>query len=62
MRVTGGAINTGEPTGSSHATTKAYVDKVKTTADAALPASKIQVVAALPESPVEGTIYLVTGA
>ncbi|AEK36236.1 hypothetical protein CVAR_0884 [Corynebacterium variabile DSM 44702] len=41
---------------------KEYVDAVKTTADAALPASKIQVVAALPESPVEGTIYLVTGA
>ena len=61
-RGTDGTLPVGEPTDSSHATTKAYVDKVKTTADAALPASKIQVVSALPASPVAGTIYLVTGA
>lgn len=59
LRVTGGAINTGEPTESSHATTKNYVDSVKTTADAALPASKIQVVTALPEVPDTDVLYLI---
>ena len=66
LRVTGGAINTGEPTDSSHATTKNYVDtaveSVSAVASAALPAAQIQVVTALPASPVAGVIYLVTGA
>ena len=66
LRVTGGAINTGEPTSGSHATTKAYVDSavasVSAVASAALPAAQIQVVTAMPASPVAGTVYYVTGA
>ena len=58
-RGTGGTLRVGEPTDSNHAATKAYVDAVKTTADAALPASKIQVVDALPSSPDPSTIYFV---
>lgn len=62
VRGSGGRLLVGDPTVSGHAANKAYVDAVKTTANAALPASKIQVVSALPASPVAGTIYLVTGA
>lgn len=59
QRRSGGELDVGEPTGSTHATTKNYVD---TALGAKLDASKIQVVSALPASPVAGTIYLVTGA
>ena len=61
-RESGGTLRVGEPTDGDHATTKNYVDAVKTTADAALPASKIQIVTALPDDPLDGTIYLVTEA
>ena len=66
VRGSGGRLLVGDPAVSGHAATKAYVDTavttVKTTADAALPASKIQVVTALPDEPLDGTIYLVTEA
>lgn len=66
VRGSGGRLLVGDPTVSGHAATKNYVDTtvttVKTTADAALPASKIQVVTALPDEPLDGTIYLVTEA
>ena len=66
VRGAGGRLLVGDPTDSGHAATKNYVDTtvttVKTTADAALPASKIQIVTALPDDPLDGTIYLVTEA
>lgn len=66
VRGSGGRLLVGDPAVSGHAATKAYVDTavttVKTTAEAAFPASKIQIVTALPDSPLDGTIYLVTGA
>ena len=60
-RTTDGALDVGEPTSGEHATTKTYVDAVKATADAALPASKIEVVSEMPDSPAEDIIYFVTG-
>lgn len=51
LRVEGGAINTGEPTSASHATTKTYVDTSI--------ASKLQVVAELPSSPDTDVLYLI---
>lgn len=47
---------------SSHTHTTSQVTGLDTALGAKLDASKIQVVAALPASPVAGTIYLVTGA
>ena len=58
-RGSGGTLRVGEPTDGDHATTKTYVDAVKATADAALPASKIQVVAELPSSPDPDVLYLI---
>lgn len=58
-REPGATVRVGEPTDSDHAATKNYVDAVKTTADAALPASKIQVVTELPASPDQDVLYLI---
>ena len=58
-RATGGTLQVGEPTSGDHATTKGYVDAVKATAEAALPASKIQVVTELPSSPDQDVLYLI---
>jgi hypothetical protein len=57
-RGTGATLPVGEPTDSSHATTKSYVDAALA---GKLNASKIQVVSALPSTPDSNVIYFVTG-
>lgn len=59
VRGSGGRLLVGEPTVSAHAATKTYVDAVKTTAEAALPASMLQVVDAAPDDPTTGVFYFV---
>ena len=58
--MSGGALNL--RSADSRYPSKTDLATVKATAEAALPASMIQVVTAMPASPVAGTIYFVTGA
>lgn len=58
--MSGGALNL--RSADSRYASKTDLATVKATAEAALPAEKIQVVAAIPATPVAGTIYFVTGA
>lgn len=55
----GGTLEVGAATSPAHAVTKAQLDTVASTADAALPAGRIQLVDALPTTPTEGVLYLV---